>query len=141
MRRSEVRTRVLHDHSELRKRLDRIDDLSDRFEKEGAEIGEELRECSAALYEIFSAHLALEDAHLVPALEALPGTGPTLANRLVREHKEQRELILFLLRRLEDETRPTTLMAREVKGFADYLRTDMAYEESVLLKENLLSDE
>ena len=140
MRPSEVHARVLDDHAALRERIDVIDALSDSFEKGGREVGTELREQAAALYEVFAAHLSLEDAHLVPALEKLPEIGPPLASRLLREHREQRELILYLLSRLEQEEHPTSLIASEIQNFANYLRTDMMHEESAIVREELLQD-
>jgi hypothetical protein len=92
-----------------------------------------------ALFESFASHLAFEDAQLVPALRAIPERGKELADRLEREHREQRELLDYLLNRLEEEKRPTTLVARELEGFSAYLRVDMSYEESMILRENLFN--
>jgi hemerythrin-like domain-containing protein len=137
MKPEEVRSRVLEDHAELRRRLDVIESLSARFEHEGASVAKELCDCAKALYEIFGAHLTLEDAHLVPALASISEVGERLAERLECEHQEQRELIVFLIGRIEEQSRPTTLVVQELKGFVQYLRADMAYEESTLLREDL----
>lgn len=136
----QVRRKILDDHAMLRARLDEIDELAARFEKGGAEVGRELRELGIALFETFASHLAFEDAQLVPRLHELPEKGPDLAGRLSREHCEQRELLRYLIDRLQEETRPTTLVARELVGFSVYLRDDMAHEESSLLREKLLDD-
>jgi hemerythrin-like domain-containing protein len=139
MTNDEVRSKVLDDHAMLRDRLDEIGELAARFEKGGVEVGVELRELGVALFESFASHLAFEDAQLVPALRAIPERGKELADRLEREHREQRELLDYLLNRLEEEKRPTTLVARELEGFSAYLRVDMSYEESMILRENLFN--
>ncbi len=135
MPRSEVRDRIVADHATLRERLDEIESLADRFDKEGADAGDELRELGTALCEIFASHISFEDAQLAPILrERAPG-GDVLADRLAREHCEQRELLHYLVARLAEESRPTTVVARELRGFCRNVREDMAHEESTLLAE------
>lgn len=140
MSNAEIRTRILDDHSMLRGRLDRIEALANRFETGGSEVGKELREEGLALFEVFAAHLAYEDAQLVPALRMLPEKGGELATRLEREHREQRELLHYLVGRLATENRPTTLVARELQAFSSYLRIDMSHEESTILEGGILDD-
>jgi hemerythrin-like domain-containing protein len=135
---AEARSQILDEHARLRDRLDEIEKLTSRFEEGGEDVGKELRELGVALFEVFAAHLNLEDAQLVPALRSIPERGAVLAKRLEREHKEQRELLTYLLSRLEQEHRPTTLIARELQGFCDYLRVDMGHEEETLLQEQIL---
>lgn len=129
-----VRDRILEDHGRLRDQLAEIESLADRFEKAGAEVGAELREHGVALCELFASHLSFEDAQLSKLLRAIPGKGDALADRLAREHREQRELLHFLVGRLGQERRPTTLIARELVSFCEYLREDMAREEANLLR-------
>lgn len=135
---TELRERIFDEHARLRERLADLEDLTERFEKGGAEVGLELREGGAALCEVFAAHLSLEDAQLVPLLRKLPERGEELADRLEREHREQRELLDYLVSRLDEERRPTLLIAREIQSFCDYLKVDMSHEESTLLREDLL---
>ncbi len=134
MDQTEVRDRIVNDHGRLRERLAEIETLADRFEKGGTEVGEELREHGTAFCEVFAAHLSFEDAQLSPILHAIPTRGPDLADRLAREHCEQRELLYFLVGRLEQENRPTTLIARELRSFCEDIRADMTHEESTLLR-------
>lgn len=136
---AEVRSRIFDDHAVLRERLSEIEELNERFEKGGAEVGDELRDRGMALIEMFAAHLTLEDAHLVPALRSMPGEGEYAASRLEREHREQRELLRFLVSRLEEETHPTALVSRELESFCECVKVDMAHEESTILREDLLS--
>ena len=136
----EVRERILDDHAGLREQLEEIGALYGRLEGGSAEVGGELRERGAALYEIFDAHLKLEDEQLAPVLRTIPKMGRELAERLEREHREQRELIHFLLGRLEEPERPTTQVAKELQAFADYLKLEMTHEESAILSHQLLQN-
>ena len=136
----EVRERILDDHAGLREQFEEIGALYERFESGSTEVAGELRQLGAALYEIFDAHLKLEDEQLAPVLMTIPKKGKELAERLEREHREQRELIHFLLGRLEEPERPTTQIAKELQGFADYLKLEMTHEESAILSHQLLQN-
>jgi hemerythrin-like domain-containing protein len=140
MKASEVRKQVLEDHTALRGMLDEIEQLADEFEHGNAEVEKTLRDRGLALYERFSTHLDLEDSTLAQALRSFAPSGEELADRLAREHEEQRELLRFLIRRLEEQSRPTILVARELRNFAGYLRYDMDHEEQTMLGEDVLSD-
>jgi hemerythrin-like domain-containing protein len=139
MKSQEIRLRVFEEHEQLRGMLDELDGLNKRFRAE-EDVGAEIRERGAGLFEVFAAHLTLEDSLLAPALEAIPGEGPSLADRMRREHDEQREMLRYLLRRLEEEGRPTALVSNELASFSDYLRRDMEHEEMTILRDELLGD-
>lgn len=138
MRRAEIRARILADHDEIRDVLDEIDRLRQRFEQDGSDVGEEIRRVGVGLIEVFAVHLDLEESLLLPVLQTVPERGEQMAARLAHEHKEQRELLDYLMNRLEQSTRPTTLITRELGAFASYVRADMDHEESTILRENLL---
>lgn len=138
MRAEEIRRKVLDDHTELRGMLDQIRPLVDRFEKGDTDVGSELRERALALYARFESHLELEDRFLAPALRAGGPAGNRHADHLAHEHQEQRELLSYLLGRLEQYTRPTLLVARELRNFSEYLRLDMQHEEETLLDDAAL---
>lgn len=129
----DVRRRVLGQHAALREQLAEIEALAKRFEAGDAEVGAALRERALALYGEFGAHLEDEEVALGPALRTAGGEGPRLARRLAGEHEEQRELLHYLLGRLENTKTPTVLIARELQNFVAYVRQDMEYEERVLL--------
>jgi hypothetical protein len=76
----------------------------------------------------------------VPALRRLGGNGAIAADRLEREHIEQRELLRFLMQRLDAADRPTSLLVCEIAQFSEYIRTDMAHEEAAILRDGLLSN-
>jgi hemerythrin-like domain-containing protein len=136
---SEIRERILEDHERLRVLLDELDGLSKRFAA-GEEVGLELRDHGVGLFEVFAAHLALEDSRLVPALAGLVGGGPDLADRLAREHAEQRAMLRYLIGRLEAAQRPTSVVAHEVCRFAAEVRADMLHEERTILSAGLLTE-
>jgi hypothetical protein len=46
----------------------------------------------------------------------------------------------FLLSRLEDDERPSSLVARELSSFVEVLRIDMAHEEATVLRTDLFPD-
>ena len=140
MRGIEIRDRIHSDHALLRNMLDEIEEFSGRFEQGEADVGERLRTSGLMLYDRFSEHLDFEDAMLAPALRLSGTEGERIADRLAHEHREQRELIGYLLRRLDQQRAPTILVARELRHFAEYLRFDMQHEEKTMLKESLFSD-
>ena len=120
--------------------LTEIEDLAERFERGDAVVAHSLRQTGLALHGRLCAHLDLEDEILAPALQELDARGELRADRLAREHHEQRELLQYLLERLKEETRPTLLVARELRNFAQLLRSDMEHEEETALREDLLRD-
>lgn len=134
----ETRSRILADHARLRGMLDGIELLVQSFDAGAREVGKQLRARGAELFEVFAAHIQLEDAALVPALRALGEPGKVGAERLAHEHKEQRELIRYLIERLDDDHRPSLVVARELKAFAQYVRQDMTHEEEAILTRDLL---
>lgn len=136
MHASEVRSRIQGQHAELRALLEEIEGLARRFEESagGAPgVGSRLHERGLALYETFGAHLDDEQALLEPALQRIGPEGERLTRRLHNEHREQRELLRYLISRLASHPEPTLLIARELQNFAGFLRFEMAHEEEALL--------
>lgn len=136
----EVRRRITEEHARLREMLDSLAPLAERFERGDESVATEMRAAALALYECFAAHLTEEENALGPALRARGAEGHRLADRLRHEHKEQQELLQYLLGRLRDNLNPTLLVAREVRHFVEYVRLDMAHEESTLLTVAMLPD-
>lgn len=128
-----VRTKILEEHGRLRAMLAELVPLAERFERGDTAVAPSLREQALGLYESFAAHLRHEESSLEPALRTRGAEGVRLADRLAHEHREQRELLAYLVARLRDQPHPTLLLAREIVHFAEYLRLDMAHEESTLL--------
>jgi len=127
----EIRQEVVEDHRVLAQGLDVIEDLCARIEAGEDKAAAALRERGRGLYERFAAHLVLEDRVLVPYLQATAGSES--ARQLTAEHREQRELLGYLLGRLAQSGRPAVLVARELREFAALLRAEMQSEEEALL--------
>ncbi len=136
----QVRDRILAEHAALRSALDELDALSEGFRQGEKGLAARLREHGKAFVEVFAAHILTEDTLLVDALRSL-GEGDGLVDRLAHEHREQRELIGYLLGRLTDDARPTSLVASEMRSFSRLVRIDMEHEEGTILHEDLLRDD
>lgn len=135
-----IRREIVGQHAALKTLLDEVEDLARRFEEalEDAGAGDDLRARGLALYETFGAHLESEQELLEPALRKAGPKGERLARRLCDEHREQRELLRYLIGRIEQRPEPTILIARELQHFAVFLRIEMANEEETMLSEAIL---
>lgn len=130
---SEIRKRILGEHAELRLIAAAVEELAGRVaEGEGGTVSA-LRLRGLELHERLCRHLELEDELLVPALRASGRGGAERAEKLCQEHGEQRALLAYILERLSDLTRPSLVLGRELRNFAELLRDDMDYEESAVL--------
>lgn len=141
--RGPIRREILAQHLELRSLLPEVEDLAGRFERaadEDEELGVALREAARILYEKFGSHLDREQELLEPALQGAGPQGERMARRLAHEHREQRELLRYLLRRLQQHPAPTLLVARQIVDFAGFLRVEMDHEERTMLSPALLGD-
>lgn len=134
----QARMTIVGDHSVLRGNLDELDALLEDCVRNETRSGARLRERALAFFEHFSAHLDLEEALLLDPLRAI-AAGDVIADRLLREHKEQREQVRGLFEYLTDTSRPLAAIADELRGFARLVRVDMEHEDSTLLREGLLT--
>ncbi len=132
-----VRGLVLGEHAELRPMLEEIEMLAERFQTGDASVGRTLRQRGFDFLERFSGHLELEERNLAPRLRRAGDRGRKLAKHLGHE---QRELLQYLLARLEKSSIPTLLITRELRNFVAYVRLDMQHEEADLLPEDVLHD-
>jgi iron-sulfur cluster repair protein YtfE (RIC family) len=138
---SEIRSQITEQHAELRELLGEIEILAERFEKstEGSpHVGRELLDRGRVLYEKFAAHLESEQTLLEPVFRESGSEGEQFANRLQNEHHEQRELLKYLMARLEQRPEPTILIARELRHFAGFLHYEMEHEEETMLSSSVL---
>jgi hemerythrin-like domain-containing protein len=138
---SAVRQRILDDHEALRVLLAEVEELVRRTRTGDTAAAEALPERGRALRARFLDHLALEDAHLVPALRAADAWGEERAQRVAVEHAEQRERMQALLEHMESPTRSMDQLAEELASLVADLRADMEGEEQAVLSENLLRDD
>jgi iron-sulfur cluster repair protein YtfE (RIC family) len=141
---NEIRNDIVAQHAALRELLDDVETLAKEFEQgadagaDASDVGARLRERGMELYQSFGAHLESEQAMLEPALENAGPEGERLASRLRSEHHEQRELLKYLIGRLEQHPQPTILIARELQNFAGFLRFEMVHEEETMLSDAVL---
>jgi hemerythrin-like domain-containing protein len=141
MRPSEVRERILIDHQRIRGLVAEVEALAERVRAGRVELCSKLRERGTALYEQLCRHLDLEDVVLAGALRKVDAWGEERAEELEIEHSEQRELLAYLLQRLDDSSQPATLLVEDLIQFTALLRDDMKREERDLLSEELLRDD
>ena len=137
----EIRSEIIRQHAELRELIKEIEPLAKRFEQsagDASSIENQLLKLGSALYEKFDAHLESEEGLLEPVLRKTGPEGERLAHRLRDEHREQRELLRYLIGRLEQHPEPTILIAREIQNFAGYLQVEMAHEEKTMLSVTVL---
>lgn len=134
MRASRVRERIVRDHEYLRGLLDELDQQAFRVANGAeSEVGT-LRALGLQLLGRFSEHLALEDRFLAPALRRAGPDGRERAQRLDADHREQRELLEYLLGKVRDASRPAAVLAAEWRSFVELLLDDMAQEELTVLE-------
>jgi hemerythrin-like domain-containing protein len=127
----EIRDEILAEHRQLGAAMKEVEVLCERLEAGDAATAERLISSGRALYERFAAHLAREDRILLPSLEQVGGCESS--RRLLAEHREQRELLSYLLGRISQTDRPALLASRELRQFGALLREDMDREERTLL--------
>jgi hypothetical protein len=140
MQPSAVRSRILSDHQGLRRDLQRLETLLADIRSERMPIPA-LHVDARALLARLHAHMHWEEVHLLPALRDADAWGAERADQLVRDHCDQRELLEFLERRLDDSTHPAALLVSDVTHLIALLRDDMRHEESELLDERVLRDD
>ena len=140
MQPSAVRSQILSDHERLRRDLERIEALVAEIRVERVPVSA-LRVDAQALIAWLHAHMRWEEAYLLPALRDADAWGAERADQLTRDHRDQRELLEFVNRRLDDEGHPAALLVRDVEHLIALLREDIRHEESELLDERVLRDD
>jgi iron-sulfur cluster repair protein YtfE (RIC family) len=137
---SEIRSRILGDHGRLRRDLDQLEALAAAV-REGRASSEVLRLDVEALVARLRVHMRWEESYLLPALHDSDAWGVERAERLVADHREQRELLDFVTARSRSVSQPEALLDRDVVHLIALLRDDMREEETDLLDERVLRDD
>lgn len=133
MRTSQIRNRILADHAYLRDLLGELDRQAHRVLEGALDEAEALRKRGLELHARLGVHLAFEDRWLAPALRSSGLSGQERARQLADDHREQRELLDYILGRLQDPERPSLVVASEMRSLVELLLDDMAYEELTIL--------
>jgi hypothetical protein len=127
----QLRERVARDHRALRDRLERVRVLS-HVALEGSAGSHDLRAEAHALLRALDQHMRWEDEHLVPEVAAAGGHGAPWVERILGDHREQRELLRYAAGVIDDSTRALELIARTTLDLVRLLDDDMQDEESCL---------
>jgi WS/DGAT/MGAT family acyltransferase len=138
---SELREAILAQHAVLSELLDAVETAAARVQGGDGSVLELLRERARELHDRMSEHLEFEDRCLVPTVRAVEAWGPERARQIDEEHVDQRELLAFVLGRLEDRGSPVQLLAEQLRSFVGAVRDDMHYEEEAVLSDELLRDD
>ena len=140
MRPREIRKQILADHALLRGMLDELDQRAIRVLEGRDDEGPTLRDFGLSFHSRFAEHLAFEDRFLLPALRAAGPSGIEHAKHLTVDHREQRELLSYILAGLEDAGRPEQVVAGDMRGLVELVLHDMALEEKTIIKGAVLRD-
>lgn len=136
-----VRDRVLAEHGQLRTTIGRVHRALAHASVEGSRGREALVERVRALLGELEAHLAQEDAILVPLLQGIDAWGPVRADRVRRDHTEQRERLRQFTVELADASLPMAELMSRVSSFLELLAADMEAEERDVVSEEVLHDD
>jgi iron-sulfur cluster repair protein YtfE (RIC family) len=141
MQPSEVRHRILRDHEGLRARLVRVEELARALRNDELRQVGDLREAAETLLSILREHMRWEDRYLVPVLRDADAWGDERAERFEQEHREQRELLSWVVGDLQDQQKPPVVLAAHIQDLVETLRTDMDEEEAFFLDPDVLRDD
>jgi hypothetical protein len=135
---SQVRTKILHEHTALRRRLHELEVAVDamRDRAQATRVAAIARELLTAVV----AHTQLEDAILAPALRDIDAWGTIRAEVLLEHHEQQRAQLRALIESyaIDDDCER---LARVTLEWVRDVRTDMIHEESNVLSAALLRDD
>lgn len=138
---SEVRRQVLEDHARLRMALSELRSTAQWARTGAPERAQSLRDEAGLLTDLFFRHLEMEEAILVPTLREVDAWGEARAERVLEEHREQRQMLLDLLQDLDRAPERLGRHARYVLWLADAIEADMLHVEASVLSEELLHDD
>jgi iron-sulfur cluster repair protein YtfE (RIC family) len=140
MKPREIRKYILTDHAFLRSMLDELDQRAFRVLSGHENEITALRDWGLSFHSKFVEHLAFEDRFLAPALRAAGLAGIEHSKHLADDHREQRELLSYILSGLQDRSRPARVVAEELRSLVELILDDMALEEMTIIKGAVLRD-
>ena len=136
----EARTRVCKDHELLRDLTRKLEEVARSAlgnERQRSEVRRVLGELCRHVEQLF----AFEESVLLALLREADAWGPVRVEQIVREHEEQRTILLALAEDAEDAARSTGELADELLWFARRFSRDMAEEEARFLTPEALGEE
>jgi iron-sulfur cluster repair protein YtfE (RIC family) len=140
MKPREIRHYILTDHAFLRGMLDELDQRAFRVLEGREEELPTLRDYGLLFHSKFAEHLDFEDRFLAPALRTAGLAGIDHAKHLADDHREQRELLNYIVSGLRDRSRPAQVVAGELRSLVELILDDMAMEEMTIIKSAVLRD-
>lgn len=136
---SQVRARILREHSVLRWQVDQLAELAVGLAAGDASASARVLVLAQALYRDLHEHIDFEDALLLPALRECDAWGPVRAADLAQHHALQRVQLCELAER--SAAASPFALAHLVTDIIVELREDMAHEDRDLLSADLLRDD
>lgn len=140
MKPREIRQHILAEHASIRDMLNELEQSASRVLSGHEDESPALRDLGLSFHSKFSKHLAFEDRHLAPVLREAGADGIQQSEHLADDHREQRELLDYILANLRDPGRPARLVADQLQGLVELIRDDMASEETSIVKGAALDD-
>ena len=131
---SQVRARILREHSALRRQLVPLAALAARLEADAPGVRALALEHVEGLYRALRDHIDFEDP-----LREIDAWGPVRADELLEHHARQRLEIAVLAERSGAES--ATGLARLIASLVSDLRADMTHEDCDMLSADLLRDD
>jgi iron-sulfur cluster repair protein YtfE (RIC family) len=123
---------LLGDHARLRGKGEVLETLALRVLRGDEDLGSALRLKGEEIQEHLAAHMAWEEAVLLPLLRNVPG-GRRVAEQLFSDHVPQRERLADCLRALAVGERRPAKLAKTVLELTAWLEHDMLAEEKQVL--------
>lgn len=137
---SALRREILRQHGALELRLSRIRSLVEWVRNEHDDAGPTLTRWLREFHVVFLAHLAQEEAHLLPTLKHADGFGPVRVTHLLEEHARQRNMLSELVGSLSDDADPQVICTRADKLVAT-MEADIVEEQRTALSPAVLKDD
>jgi hypothetical protein len=134
---SEIRRRILNQHREIETELRLLQAFSDA---EPFDL-DRVRGQTHRLLPMLTAHRALEDQVLAPALIEADAWGDVRTASLAEHHEVQEAHIRVLSRRILREPVPTISVRNAVSALVSLLEAEMRQEEAELLRPEILRDD
>jgi hypothetical protein len=136
---SEIRKRILEEHTSLRAHLRELEGHVHRLMHGAAELAAVAHEAKQLLIELHG-HTCFEDAVLAPALRDTDAWGPQRADTMLAHHVDQRAELETLIADYDAQPQRAELV-RMTLDLIDDIRSDMRHEEAEVLTRTLLRDD
>lgn len=135
-----ARVGVLWQHERIRDLLERARNVAEAALDEKASASDAVASAVGDLRSILEVHLTFEEKVLIPILRDDLPVGPERAERMLNEHKRQRE-VLAGLHQEACRAPQSLLLAAKLASLTSWLLDDMLEEERSLLVPEVIRDD